>query len=124
MLEWLAIWGVAQATWFVFRPILEDLAKDVAKDISKSYVKSCFANTWSVIHRKQLAVATGRALKELLELLQNELLDADLDREQLNDWIDDVRRFTQRDEGCTAIASLFLDPDYHLDPADFARAWQ
>ena len=59
MLEWLAIWGVAGAAWFVFRPILEELAKDVAKDISKSYVKSCFESVFSPIHRKPLAVATG-----------------------------------------------------------------
>ena len=98
MLELLAVWGVAQATWFVFRPILEDLAKDVAKDIANSYVKSCFESVFSAIHRKPLAVATGRALKELLELIQNELLDADLDREQLQGWIDDVRRFIDHDE--------------------------
>ena len=36
-MEWLAIWGVAQAAGFVFRSILEDLAKDVAKDAAKSY---------------------------------------------------------------------------------------
>ena len=30
-LEWLAAWGVAQTTVFVFRPILEDLAKDCAR---------------------------------------------------------------------------------------------
>ena len=63
-------------------------------------------------------------MKELLELIQNELLDADLDREQLQEWIDDVRGFTDRHEVRAAIASLFLDPDYELDPATFTRAWQ
>jgi len=123
-MEWLALWGVGQATWFVFRPILEDLAKDVAKDISKSYVKSCFKGVFSALYRKPLAVATGRALKELLELIQNELLDADLSRDDLADWIDDVRRLTEDDEVRAAIGSQFLDPDHRLDPALFARAWQ
>ncbi len=124
MLEWLALWGVSKAVLFVFRPILEDLAKDVAKDIAKSYVKSCFKNVFSSIYRKPLAVATGRALKELLEQIQNELLDADLEPEQIEEWIGDVTKFTKRDEIRTAIASLFLDPDYKLDPATFVFAWK
>lgn len=122
--EWLALWGVAQATVCVFRPILEELAKDVAKDLAKDYVKSCFASVFSPLHRKPLTVATGRALKELLELIQNELLDAELDQESLRDWLDDVRRFTRHEQISAAIASRFLDPDDPLDPAVFARAWQ
>ena len=98
MSEWLAICGVAQATWFVFRPILEDLAKDVAKDAAKGYVQKCFKNVFSVIYREPLTKATGRALKELLELIQNELLDCDLGRHELQDWIDDVRKFTQHED--------------------------
>ena len=49
MLDWLAVWGVGQATSFVFRPILEDLAEDVAKDAAKSYVGRCFKSVYSVI---------------------------------------------------------------------------
>jgi|GEM_PF-3200543 hypothetical protein len=52
MLELLAVWGVGQAGWSVFRPILEDLAKDIAKDAAKSYVGQCFKNVYSVIHRE------------------------------------------------------------------------
>lgn len=123
-MEWLAIWGVAQAVGFVFRPILEDLAKDVAKDAAKSYVGKCFQSVFSVIHRNPLTRATGLALKELLELIQNEMLDADLDHEQLQDWIDDVQRFTKHNNVRQAIASLFLDPDYQFDPKTFAATWQ
>lgn len=42
MMELLISWGVGQAAWSVFRPILEDIAKDVAKDAGKGYVKRCF----------------------------------------------------------------------------------
>ena len=34
VIEWLALWGVAEATAFVFKPILEDLAKDAAKGVA------------------------------------------------------------------------------------------
>ncbi len=124
MLEWLAIWGVGQAAWSVFRPILEDLAKDVAKDTAKSYVGQCFKSVFSVIHREPLTKATGLALKELLELIESELIRADIENDELRNWIDDVRRFIKHDDVREAIASLFLKPDYHLDPKTFATAWQ
>ena len=45
MIEWLALWGF-QATAFVFKPILEDLAKDAAKGVAGDYIilsfQSCF----------------------------------------------------------------------------------
>ncbi len=124
MLDWLAVWGVAKATSLVFRPILEDLAKDVAKDAAKSYVGTCFKNVFSVIHREPLTKATGLALKELLELVESELMRADIDDEALRDWIDDLRCFTQHEHVRQAIASSFLQPDYQLDPKTFATVWQ
>jgi len=33
MIDWLLIWGVTNAVSFIFKPILEDLAKDWAKDL-------------------------------------------------------------------------------------------
>ncbi len=124
MVDWLVVWGVGQAAFFVFRPVLEDLAKEVAKDAAKNYVQKCFQSVFSAIYRDPLTKATGRALKELLEQIQNELLDADLAQEDLQAWIGDVRKFTRRDEVREAIAALFLDPDYALAPGAFARAWE
>jgi hypothetical protein len=124
MLDWLVVWGVGQAAWSVFRPILEDLAKDVAEDAAKSYVGQCFKNVFSIIHREPLTKATGLALKELLELIESELVRADIDDAELRGWINDVRGFVKHDGVRDAIASLFLEPDYNLDPQVFAAAWQ
>jgi len=123
-MEWLVIWGASSIAWSVFRPILDELAKEVAKDVSKSYVADCFKSVFSIIHRDPLTKATGQALKELLELIENELLDAGLSREQLQDWVDDVDRFIKHPKIKESIASLFLDPDFHLDPKVFVSAWQ
>ena len=54
MLDWLAIWGVGQATVFVFRPVMEELAKDVANDAAKSYVGRGFQKVFSPLHRQPL----------------------------------------------------------------------
>lgn len=37
MVDWLIVWGAAQAAGFVFKPVLEDLAKETAKDYAKDF---------------------------------------------------------------------------------------
>lgn len=81
MVNWLAIWGVATLSFF--RPILEDIAKEVAKDAAKSYVGQCFKSVFSVIYKEPLTKATGQALKELLQLIEDELIRADIEDERL-----------------------------------------
>jgi hypothetical protein len=122
MVEWLAIWGVAAVS--VFRPILEDIAKDVTKDAAKSYVGQCFKNVFSVIYKEPLTKATGQALKELLQLIEDELIRADIEGDRLQAWVYDVRRFVHQESVRDAISALFLQPDYYLDPQVFITAWQ
>ena len=124
MLDWLAIWGVGQATVFVFRPVMEEFAKDVANDAAKSYVGRGFQKVFSPLHRQPLTKATGLALKELLELIQNEMLDAEMSAGELRAWLDDVRRFVGQDAVLAAIRELFLTPGAPLDPGVLAAAWQ
>ena len=97
VIEWLASWGVAEATAFVFRPILEDLAKDAAKGVAGDYIKSCFKRVFSALSAEPLAKAMGQAVKELLDQIQEELLDHDIDQNELRDWIPDVKQFLQQD---------------------------
>ncbi|MEM9089739.1 MAG: NACHT domain-containing protein [Cyanobacteria bacterium P01_F01_bin.53] len=122
MVEWLAIWGISAVS--VFRPILEDIAKDVTKDAAKSYVGKCFKNVFSVIYKEPLTKATGQALKELLQLIEDELIRADIEEERLKGWVPDVKQFVHQASVRDSIAALFLQSDYYLDPKIFMAAWQ
>ncbi|MDU9047238.1 MAG: NACHT domain-containing protein [Candidatus Electrothrix sp. Rat3] len=120
MIEGLLLsWG-ATAAWSVFGPVLENLAQDAAK----SYVGKCFGSVLSPLNRKPLTKATGLAVKELLKLLEDELLDADLETRELEAMRDVVADFLEQEPVQQAIGSLFLEPGYHLDPALFVKAWQ
>ena len=107
VIEWLALWGVAEATAFVFKPILEDLAKDAAKGVAGEYIKSCFKRVFSALSAEPLAKAMGQAVKELLEQIQEELLDHDVDKAELRDWIPDVKQFLQQDSVKEALGDAF-----------------
>ena len=125
-MEWLAIWGVAQTAAFLFKPILENLAIEVAKGIGESYVGECFKRVFSPLHRKPLARATGRAVKELLELIEDELRDAELDESQLKSFIPDIEQFIQHQEVSQIIGTSFLETDSTrvFDTAVFAGVWE
>src|SRR5271157_3319505 len=124
VIEWLAFWGVAEATALVFKPILEDLAKDAAKGVAGDYFKSCFKRVFSASRAEPLAKAMGQALKELLEQIQHELLDHDIDQNELRDWIPDVKQFLRQDSVKEALGDAFASTDPRLDPGRFAQGWQ
>ncbi len=67
MVDLLTIWGVTQAVGFVFKPILEDLAKDATKDWAKDIFKDCLKNVVRLPKKKPLEIAAGKALKEFLQ---------------------------------------------------------
>src|SRR5271157_643788 len=124
VIEWLAFWGVTQATAFVFKPILEDLAKDAAKGVAGDYIKSCFKRVFSALSAEPLAKAMGQALKDLLEQIEEELLDNDVDKAGLRDWNPDVDQFRHQDSVKEALGDAFASTDPRLDPGRFAQGWQ
>ena len=122
-IEWLELWGVAGATGFVFRPILEELAKDAAKKMGGDYVKACFGSVFKALHRDPLQKAVGQTLKELLQLLQDELLDCDVEEEALQAWIPSVKAFVHQADFKQAIGDAIEKTDTPLDGAALAQAW-
>jgi len=75
--DWLVVWGVTQAAGFVFKPILEDLAKEPAKDYAKDFFKGCLKKVIHLPEKDVQKEAYGKALKEFLQFVQQELEDAD-----------------------------------------------
>lgn len=122
--ELLAAWGIAQAAGFLFKPVLEELAKDVLKDKAKDYVKGCFGSVFKFAHQETLQKALAKALRELLQLLQDELLDAGLTEAQVAAWNDDVKEFVRSNGVQTAMRQAFTTSDAAVDAGLLAQAWQ
>jgi len=122
--DWLAVWGVASVVGFVFKPILGDFAKDVVKDVAKDYVKGCFGSVFSSLRKEPLQRALGKALRELLALLQDELLDGGLTEDDLKTWIPVVKQLTRSELVQQAIRQAFTESDSAVDPALLASSWQ
>ena len=123
MIEGLLVsWGVKTA-WSFAQPILEDLAQDFAKDATKSYFGKCFGSVFA--SREPIVKATGRAIKELLDLLEYELgLDEDTDQDELIRLQRVATAFLKQEPVREAIVALLKEPQYLLDHAILAQAWQ
>ena len=108
MIDWLVIWGVTQGVGFVFKPILEDLAKDAAKDYIKDFFKTSLGNVIKdLINKEPLQKAIGKAIKEFLELVQQELEYADVDDNQLKRYISPFKRFLKNESVRQTLGSAF-----------------
>ncbi|OUL34396.1 hypothetical protein BV372_14020 [Nostoc sp. T09] len=94
MIDWLAIWGVTQATAFIFKPILEDLAKDAAKDWAKDLLKGIPKKIVDKLKKEDIEIAAGKALKEFLQLMQQQLkVRCKLPEEEIKDYTKDIKKF-------------------------------
>jgi len=94
MVDWLVIWGVTQAVGFAFRPILEDLAKDAAKDWAKDILKGIPNKILDKLKKEDIDIAAGKALKEFLQLMQQQLkVRCKLLEDEIQEYTQDIQKF-------------------------------
>ncbi|MBW4464523.1 MAG: NACHT domain-containing protein [Pegethrix bostrychoides GSE-TBD4-15B] len=124
MVDWLAIWGVAQAAGFVFKPILEDLAKDSAKDYAKDFFKDCLKKVIRLPEKDAQKEAYGKALKEFLQFVQQELEDADYQDVQIKQYLQPLQKFVEQEEVAAALGQAFEENCRELDIPTLIKTWQ
>ncbi len=124
MIDWLAIWGVTQAAGFLFKPILEDLVKESAKDYGKDFFKDCLKKVIHLPEKDVQKEAYGKALKEFLQFVQQELEDADYQDAQIKQYIQPLRKFIQQDAIAAALGRAFEENCKGLDIPLLAQTWQ
>jgi predicted NACHT family NTPase len=122
MLGWLAIWGVSQAVGIVVYPILQDLAKEGAKDFAKDFFKDSLKHV--VIREKDPRnIAAGKAIKDFLQLVQQELKDADVSDAQLPQYTKPLKEFINDKSVKEILGSAFKDDSQALDTKTLAKIW-
>ncbi|MBD2440624.1 HEAT repeat domain-containing protein [Nostoc sp. FACHB-110] len=123
VVDWLAVWGITQAVGFAFKPIFEDLAKDVAKDWAKDLLKSIPKNILQQLTKEDIEVAAGKALKEFLQLMQQELEDANIEESLLEQYTQPLNKFIH-DKSLVEILSNTFQPDCQsLDTQVLSPIW-
>jgi len=108
MIEWLAVWGGSEAVKFIAQEVIGELAKGAAEDYVKDFFKQCISNTIGGITKKEpLQKATAEAIKNFLELLEEELEDVGLDESQLEQYIKPLEQFIKNKSVLETLGSAF-----------------
>jgi predicted NACHT family NTPase len=123
MIDWLVIWGVTQAAGVVVYPILESLAQDAAKDYGKDFFKDCLKKVIRLPEPDVLKEAYGKALKEFLELIEEELKDAGYQDAIIKQYIPYLQKFVKREEVSAALGMAFNVECKAIDTALLVRTW-
>ncbi|MEP0880161.1 HEAT repeat domain-containing protein [Trichocoleus sp. ST-U3] len=122
MVDWLLVWGVSQAVGGLVYPIVQDLAKEGAKDFAKDFFKDSLKHV--VLREKDpRQVAAGKAIKEFLQLVQQELKDTDVSNEQLPQYTKPLKEFLQDKSVKEILGSAFKDDCQALDTKTLAQTW-
>lgn len=129
-MDLLVVWGVAQAAGFVFKPILEELSKDlgnIAKNAAKDWVKDLFkdipGNALKRLQKQDIDVAAGKALKEFLLLVQQELEDAEIEDEELKQFVKPFNKFIYNNDVKEILGSAFKYECEILDSKGLESKW-
>ena len=123
MIDWLIVWGVTQAAGTIVYPILQDLAQDAAKDYVKDFFKDCLKSVLRLPEKDVLKEAYGKALKEFLELIEEELKDADYPAAIIQQYIPPLQKFIKREEVSAALGMAFKVECKAIDTALLVRVW-
>lgn len=95
-MDWLVAWGVAKVVTFVFKPVLEQLAKlaeNALEDYVKDFFKSSIGDLVNLAQELSLKIAFGQALKDFLALVQQELEDAEVGVTEIEQYIESLNQF-------------------------------
>uniref|UniRef100_UPI000F549E32 NACHT domain-containing protein n=1 Tax=Okeania hirsuta TaxID=1458930 RepID=UPI000F549E32 len=94
MIEWLIAWGGSEAVKFIAQEVIGELAKDAAEDYVKDFFKQGISDAIGGIKNgKVLQKATAQAIKYFLDLIQQELENADLNEGQLKQYDRPLKQF-------------------------------
>ncbi|MDJ0712759.1 MAG: SAV_2336 N-terminal domain-related protein [Prochloraceae cyanobacterium] len=93
-LNWLLVaWGIQFPAGFAFKEVLGKITKDALKDLVKDFFKDSIEGLGSLAQEKPLQKAFGQAQKLFLELVQQELEDADLNDDEVKYYSDSLNKF-------------------------------
>ncbi|MBD1896541.1 HEAT repeat domain-containing protein [Coleofasciculus sp. FACHB-129] len=122
MVDWLLVWGVSQAVGGLVYPIVQDLAKEGAKDFAKDFFKDSLKHVL-LREKDPRQVAAGKAIKEFLQLVQDELKDTGVTDEQLQQYTKPLKEFIKDKSVKEILGSAFKDDCQALDTKTLAQTW-
>jgi hypothetical protein len=119
-IEWLVLWGAGKAIGKLVEPVLEDTVKDFAKDKTKAWLRSAAR----LIPHDEFLKAYGKALKELVEVIDEELISAGVVASQTEAWAKDIQEMLRTDSLRAVLPAAFTTSNGAVPGEALQRGWQ
>ncbi len=123
-LEWIAGWLALQAVGALVKPVVEDFAKDLAQDIAKDQAKGWFGKGVKLLHKDTQEKAIVKAVKELVQVIDEELVSAKVPAEQTIAWVNDIKQFVRTKEFKAALSAAFDASNSAVDASLLKQGWK
>ncbi|MEQ9486829.1 HEAT repeat domain-containing protein [Coleofasciculus sp. F4-SAH-05] len=120
----LVVWGVANAVGFVFGDVLKELAKGTLEDYTKDFFKDRIKALPERFNKEPLVKAMGKALKEFLQLVQEELETWGLSQEELKPYQGELKTFIHNKAVKEELSQAFAEGCRSLDGYTLAQTWE
>jgi predicted NACHT family NTPase len=123
MLDWLAFWGATQAVGLIVKPILEDLVKEAGKDWAKDFLKGIPNQVLDKLKKEDSEIAAAKALKEFLQLMQQDLEDGGLAEDDNKKFKQPIKHYLKNQGVKEHLGNAFKDDDQTVDINKLAELW-
>ncbi|WP_414583749.1 NACHT domain-containing protein, partial [Scytonema sp. PCC 10023] len=114
-------WGISSTIGFVFKTVLEELAREELQEYTKTFFQKTFPTLQELQVQDKLELAFGQALKELLQLVQDELENADCSDAEIKQYIYPLKKFIRHRIVLVELGKPFGAGICHAD--SFAKTW-
>ncbi|NEQ75319.1 MAG: NACHT domain-containing protein [Okeania sp. SIO2C9] len=108
MIELLIAWGGSEAVKFIAQEVIGELAKGTAEDYVKDFFKQGISDAiGGITNGKVLQKATAQAIKYFLDLIQQELENAELSEGELKKYTKPLKKFIENKSVLEVLVSAF-----------------
>ncbi len=125
MVEWLIGWVATNAFGLLVKTILnEEFAKDLAKDYAKDFFKGRFNNVTAIFQKEPIQKAIAKALKEFLQLVEEELKFSRLSEEDIKKFAKPLKTFIYNKSVKEILGKAFDADCDDLDYQKLENTWK
>ena len=123
MLDWLALWGISSAGGYLAKEVIGPLAKEALEDYTKEFFKESIKEYTGLSDQNTQKKLFGKALKEFVALVQEELEDADLSKQDVKQYTKPLKQYIKNKSIKVILGSAFKYGCKRIDTEKLDKTW-
>ncbi|AOW98141.1 NTPase [Moorena producens PAL-8-15-08-1] len=123
MLDLLAAWGLSSAGGYLAKEVIGPLAKEALEDYTKEFFKESIKEYTGLSDQNTQKKLFGKALKEFVALVEEELEDADLSKQDVKPYTKPLKQYIKDKSIKAILGSAFKYGCKRIDTEKLDKTW-